>query len=242
MFKAWWSGILETLIQNKNPLNGFRNKFLLVISLLFVAILILPLARPISPSTSTKLQIISYIIWGIFALDYLYGLLKSKNKKEYFKSNLIELLVVVIPFLRPFRLLRLIPVISYFLRNAKTSLAGKMLQYVFLSAVVISIPAALIILHIEKTAKGSNIQSLGDALWWVLATITTVGYGDRYPVTSSGRIIAAVVMVVGIGLIGVITASVASWFVKVDSGKELEDRDAKILADLEKIKKHLDIN
>ncbi len=74
----------------------------------------------------------------------------------------------------------------------------------------------------EEKAKGSNIHDYPDALWWAIVTVTTVGYGDRYPVTEGGRVVAAILMLVGIGLIGVLTATVASVFVKehTDANRE----------------------
>lgn len=74
----------------------------------------------------------------------------------------------------------------------------------------------------ESNAKGSNIHSFGQALWWAVVTVTTVGYGDKYPVTAGGRGVAVVLMLVGIGLIGVLTATVASYFVEQRAD---DDRD-----------------
>jgi voltage-gated potassium channel len=78
------------------------------------------------------------------------------------------------------------------------------------------------VLLFEEKAKGSNIHDYPDALWWAIVTVTTVGYGDRYPVTSGGRVVAVILMLVGIGLIGVLTATVASVFIKehTDANKE----------------------
>jgi voltage-gated potassium channel len=72
---------------------------------------------------------------------------------------------------------------------------------------------AVAVLDAERSAPGANITSFGDALWWASTTVTTVGYGDRYPVTTEGRLIAVALMVVGIGLVGAVTASVATWMV-----------------------------
>ncbi len=69
-------------------------------------------------------------------------------------------------------------------------------------------------LSFENGARGSTIHNYGDALWWAIVTVTTVGYGDKYPVTAGGRGVAVVLMLVGIGLIGVLTATVASYFVE----------------------------
>jgi voltage-gated potassium channel len=81
-------------------------------------------------------------------------------------------------------------------------------------------------LAFEKSAHGSTIHNFGDALWWAVVTVTTVGYGDKYPMTAGGRGVAVVLMLVGIGLIGVLTATVASYFVE-----ERSDRDKVELSD-----------
>jgi len=77
---------------------------------------------------------------------------------------------------------------------------------------------AIGILLLEQAQVGSNINNGVDALWWSFVTITTVGYGDYYPVTTGGRIIAALLMTAGVGLFGTFTGFISSWF--VDGGKE----------------------
>ena len=93
---------------------------------------------------------------------------------------------------------------------------------VFLFSILIAYIAAVQITITERGVEGSNIKSFGDGLWWAVTTVTTVGYGDRFPTTSVGRVLAVGLMLVGISLMGVITASVAAWFVKMsqdDSGQ-----------------------
>jgi voltage-gated potassium channel len=85
---------------------------------------------------------------------------------------------------------------------------------VLIAACVTLLIGAWLVMLFEEGAPGSNIHNYHDALWWAIVTVTTVGYGDRYPVTEGGRIVAAVLMLVGIGLIGVLTATVASVFIK----------------------------
>lgn len=87
------------------------------------------------------------------------------------------------------------------------------IQVVSVAAIIVFI-GAVGILDVERNARGSNIHTFGDALWWALSTVTTVGYGDRYPVTGQGRLIAAAVMLTGIAVLGVVTASVAGWFIE----------------------------
>jgi voltage-gated potassium channel len=67
--------------------------------------------------------------------------------------------------------------------------------------------------------EGSNIKNFGDGLWWAMTTVTTVGYGDKFPVTTEGRFLAVALMIMGISLVGVITASVAAWFVKISDAE-----------------------
>jgi voltage-gated potassium channel len=86
---------------------------------------------------------------------------------------------------------------------------------VFLFSILIAYIAAVQITITERGVEGSNIKSFGDGLWWAVTTVTTVGYGDKFPTTSVGRVTAVGLMLVGISLMGVITASVAAWFVKM---------------------------
>ena len=98
--------------------------------------------------------------------------------------------------------------ISFIFQNrAKSALASAIL--ITLLLVFIS---AIVILNVE-TEPTSNIKNSEDALWWSISTVTTVGYGDRYPVTLEGRIVASILMITGIGMVGTISGFVASWFI-----------------------------
>ena len=77
--------------------------------------------------------------------------------------------------------------------------------------------SAVSALEAERAAEGANITSFSDAIWWALASVTTVGYGDRFPVTDEGRLIAAFLLIVGIGLFGALTALLAAWVMRDDS-------------------------
>ena len=85
---------------------------------------------------------------------------------------------------------------------------------------------ALAVLDAEQDASGANITTFGDALWWSATTVTTVGYGDLYPVTTTGRFVAVALMLVGIACIGAITAGVAAWLVaQVEADARAEAKD-----------------
>jgi voltage-gated potassium channel len=118
--------------------------------------------------------------------------------------------------LRPLRLLRLLRIVTVFgglNRRAGASLRGRVAVYVVGATTLLTTIASLAMLDAERTAPEANITTLGDALWWGATTITTVGYGDRYPTTTEGRIVAFGLMLGGIALLGVVTATLASWII-----------------------------
>lgn len=100
------------------------------------------------------------------------------------------------------------------LRRVRDVITHRGLHFILLAVGLVVFAGAGMALSFENGARGSNIHTFGDALWWAVVTVTTVGYGDRYPVTAGGRGVAVVLMLVGIGLIGVLTATVASYFVE----------------------------
>ncbi len=99
-------------------------------------------------------------------------------------------------------------------RRAHSSLRGQVVVYVSGATVLVLFVASLAMLEAERGAEGANVKSYADALWWAATTVTTVGYGDRFPVTGTGRLIAVGLMVGGIALLGVVTATLASWLVE----------------------------
>ena len=178
----------------------------------------------ISAADLNKLELVQWATWIIFALDVIMGLLKAPNRKRYLKTHPLEIVSVVLPFLRPLRLLR---VISFGALVIQKIAVGKQIAItlkVFLFSILIAYIAAVQITITEREVANSNIKSFGDGLWWAVTTVTTVGYGDRFPTTSVGRVIAVGLMLVGISLMGVITASVAAWFVKMSQ----EDSDPSV--------------
>ena len=169
----------------------------------------------ISITNQNRLEVLQWSIWALFALDVVVGIWKSSDRKSYFKTHPLEILSVALPFLRPLRLLR---VISFGALVIQKIAVGKQLAItfkVFLFSILIAYIAAVQITITERDVTTSNIKSFGDGLWWAVTTVTTVGYGDRFPTTSMGRVLAVGLMLVGISLMGVITASVAAWFVKM---------------------------
>ena len=147
----------------------------------------------------------------------------------FVKTHKLDLAMVALPMLRPLRVLRLLrlvragTVLSDGLKRARAMLTHHNLHYVLLSVAVIVFASAGLEVAFEVHARGTNIHGFADALWWAVVTVTTVGYGDKYPVTGVGRGVAVVLMLVGIGLIGILTATVASFFVQENADDQSAD-------------------
>jgi voltage-gated potassium channel len=149
----------------------------------------------------------------------------AEQRWQYVVRHPLELASVALPLVRPLRLLRLLTLLSVLHRHAASSLRGKLAVYAAGSAALLSGVAGLAVLDAERASPDANITDIGDALWWALTTMTTVGYGDRFPVTTTGRFLGAGLMLGGIALLGVVTATIASWLVQ-RVGEEGERREA----------------
>jgi voltage-gated potassium channel len=157
---------------------------------------------------------IMWVVWLVFVADYLVLLALADRRGHWFLTHLPQFLVVVLPMLRPLRLLRLLTLFTLLRRATGAWFRGRVTVYVVGSAGLLVLLASLGELEAERHAPHSGIRTFADALWWSFETITTVGYGDRTPVTPEGRLIAVGLMVAGIALLGVITATFASWLVQ----------------------------
>ncbi len=161
-----------------------------------------------------------WAIWAVFVVDYVTRFTLARRKGRFVLRNPFDLAVVVLPMLRQLRVLRVITVVTLLNRRLIHSLQQRVALYTSGATLLIGLCASLAVLDAERHSPDATITSFPDAAWWTLTTITTVGYGDRYPVTSEGRLVAATLMVGGIALLGVVTGLVASWFVRVLEGAE----------------------
>jgi voltage-gated potassium channel len=188
---------------------------LIGLALIFLGVLIVPLAAPMSTGNKRVLDGANLLIWGIFAANYLTSLYLAEQRKLFVRTHVLDLIVVAVPFLRPLRLLRLFAIAASATRRAGGRLVQRITIFAVCTAVVVMSCSAVVVLDAEKRVAGGNIKTFGDAMWWALTTVTTVGYGDRYPVTATGRLMALILMLTGIALVGTVTAAVASWFVNI---------------------------
>jgi voltage-gated potassium channel len=200
-----------------NPkINKIWNEILTGLALAFLFAFSYPaFVNPVPASTQTLLNIVQWVSWIAFATDLIFGLTNAKNKKEYLKKHPLEVAAVLLPFLRPLRLMRVISFGGLAIQKVAIGRQFAITIKVFLASIFVAYISAVQITITERAVEGSNIKNFGDGLWWAITTVTTVGYGDRYPTTTEGRCLAVALMIMGISLMGVITASVAAWFVKM---------------------------
>ena len=173
---------------------------------------------------------LNWIVWLAFCAEYLGKLAFAPVRREFVRRSWFDLLIVVLspPFLVPsawqglravrtIRILRLLrfvraaAVAVIGLKEASEAFRQRRFHYVGLTAVVVISLGAMGIFAVER-GENRSIVSLGDAFWWAIVTVTTVGYGDVSPVTTEGRLTAVGLMILGIGFIGVFTATITSFF------------------------------
>lgn len=154
------------------------------------------------------------VVWAAFLVDYFVNLALAQSRREWFIRHLWELAIVALPVLRPLRLLRLLSVLAMLHRTSVTAFRGRVAMYVVATTSLLVLVAGVAVLDAEQNSAGANITNIGDAWWWAFATITTVGYGDFFPVTLVGRLVAVVLMACGVALLGSVTALLASWLIE----------------------------
>ena len=188
---------------------------LLLLSFAMIPLLLGPMMWELSDYDETLFFTLDVFIWALFAADLLVKLAIAPDRLAYARQHWLEVLVVLIPFIRPLRILRL------FVFGARAFGGARRLvnvDFLLVYAIGMVIVAATVVTSVERGQD--SITSFPDALWWSFVTVTTVGYGDLSPVTPMGRAVAVVLMLVGIGLFGGLTANLASVIVRSDEHVE----------------------
>lgn len=207
---------------SKNKTIGAFDIIIIFLSVYVLIELMVDSFVKLPPEISKELEIIDTGICVIFFIDFISEFYHAKNKLKFMRWGWIDLIscIPTIGILRAGRLFRLVRFIRVLRAFRSTEILFK---YIFKSkiqgtmtavgmiTILIIMASSVSILLVEK-APDSNIKTADDAIWWTMETITTVGYGDKYPVTGEGRLIGIVLMVSGVGVFGTYTAYIASLF------------------------------
>ncbi len=175
-----------------------------------------------SAETRSTAAFAENIIIALFAAELVVKVAVAERRLAYLRSHWIDVVIVLVPFLRPFRLLRILRLAPFLARGAaglRQIMGPYRGAYVLTIGLMAVLMSAVLVALFERGGDGS-IKGFGDALWWAATTVTTVGYGDKFPVTAEGRAVAVFLMVIGIALFGTLTAGIAAYFVQGDAAPE----------------------
>lgn len=205
---------------DKSPqtkLQKYQSVLLFPLTILSVIFLILYLLEsfdsPIAVAYPLIFELGNLVIWTVFIVDYVLQIFLSNKKWKFILSHPIELLLVILPFFRPLRALRLLVIFERLFQGYINRFTIRLSLYVGGSATIILLLGAAAIYDAEAGLSTAKITTPEEAIWWAFVTVTTVGYGDYYPVTTIGRLIAVALMLTGIAVVGTVTASVAAYIV-----------------------------
>ena len=196
--------------------------FIGILSLLSIVNLVLEFAAQ-EQSLDTVLEVMNAIFSVVFLADFLYRIVTAPSAGAYFFKHFgwADLLASV-PFaqfkiLRIFRLIRVYRLlrevgVQTIGRSLIKDRAGSSLYILLLMGLLVLEFGSLTMLRVEQNAPGANITTASDAIWYTIVTISTVGYGDQYPVTDAGRVIGSGIIVIGVGIFGTFTGYLANFF------------------------------
>ncbi len=221
-----------------------RQMVILLLSLYVLVALFVDTAFNLPTETSILIRRIDNIVCIFFIGDFILNIATAKSKLGYLKWGWIDLVSSIpnvqilrwgrfVRLIRILRILRGVRSINLIIRFLFKNRAKGTFTSVSMISFFIVIFSSIAILNCE-VSPDSNIKTASDALWWSFVTITTVGYGDFYPTTSAGRIIASALIMAGVGLFGTFTAYVASFFMQYE-----EAQDTEVLEELKKIREKL---
>lgn len=209
-----------------------------VLALLWLPVLVVPFVTQLHGAVALTFAVLDYFVWAAFGVEYAVKLWLAVDRGAFFRHHLLDLVIVAVPLLRPLRLARIFRIIRLSrvllvlgggLKRARALFTHHGLQFVLLTVSAIVFSGAGLEMYFERHAVGPTaIHSYGDALWWAVVTVTTVGYGDKIPMTGAGRVLATGLMLTGIGLVGALTATIASLFVQQQHTQELAEIKAQL--------------
>ncbi|MFI6764078.1 potassium channel family protein [Streptomyces sp. NPDC050355] len=189
--------------------------YLLAASLLFLASYAVRVLLPgLSPGWQAFWGLVTVVTWGAFVVEYLARLLLSEHRRRFFRTRWLDLVVTVLPLLRPLRLIETHDRMQRRRDHPRLALEARVMTYAGLTSLLLGFAASLAVYHDERLAPHSTITTFGDSVWWACSTLTTTGYGDVTPITPRGRLTGTGLMFVGVALVGAVVGSFSSWLVR----------------------------
>ena len=242
-----WAHITDSTPGPDNPrqlraqgrLDAYERRTALAMVLLAVGYLVLysfyVLDEGLTSNGLDRLDTAMNVIWVVFIVDLTLRTVLAPKHIAYLVHHPLDVIAVAVPAFRVLRVLRVLTAGQWLISRGSRLRVGRTATAVVFAVAFLTYLSALAVLNAERGAKGADIESFGDAVWWSLVTMATVGYGDYVPVTTNGRIVAVGLMVVGISLLGLVGASVASAVVTRISGRAQEGQSA-VKKDLEALR------
>ncbi|HEY2557360.1 MAG TPA: ion channel [Diaminobutyricibacter sp.] len=151
------------------------------------------------------------VVWVAFVVDYIVRVVLSPDKWWFVNHSKVDLLSVFIPIARPFRLLKYLGRLPLLGGNSGAALRRRVIIIAATFVVMFIYVISLAEYAAERSAKGANITSFGDSVWWACVTMATVGYGDYFPITVMGRVLAVILMIGGVAIVGTSTGTLVSF-------------------------------
>lgn len=208
--------------------------FILVLAIFTLIGLVLVALVPLGPVTKQHLHTLSNIIALVFMFDFFRNLYIAPSKTGYLKWGWLDFLggiplnnFAIFRLARVYRVLRILRKTEskVLLARFRDNLAEDTLFFVLLLATLAISIGSFFVLIFERGTPGSNIETPQDAIWWAIVTVSTVGYGDCYPVTTNGRILATFLILIGISVFGVLGGFLAHEFISISNKKDQEDQE-----------------
>ncbi|ACA85014.1 ion transporter [Shewanella woodyi] len=237
------------LPQTEEELTPFQLAMMALSLLSVIVVLVLSFAK-LEPETKRLLTAVDFSICIIFLTYFFYGLARADDKVYYIKHNWIDF-VASIPVIEPLRFARLFQILRVIrlIRMAQSFIVPMVKQRrqatlasLLVAMVTILTFSSVLILIVESGVPDANIQTAENAIWWALVTISTVGYGDYYPVTTAGHVIGGIVIICGVSFFGVISGYMASLFIAPDESEKIEAQSKEIRTELHDALERMEAN